>query len=257
VIPYEGGSSAGRFALLHQQNSKPMTHRFTKRLFAITAAIATAMPALAQNNAPVDVAAFNQPVKLACVGDSITKGFGTKRSWPDQIGEMLGNRWVVQNFGVNGATLMNSGDKPYQTLGAFTSAVGFAPDVVVIMLGTNDTKPHNWKNFASDYEKDYRDLIGKFARLESKPRIFICNPPYIAKDGNWGINEADTKTQIPVIEKLARSLNAGIIDVHAALEGHDELIPDKVHPNTEGATLIAEAVFKALTGKTAPVPAVK
>jgi lysophospholipase L1-like esterase len=45
--------------------------------------------------------------------------------------------------------------------------------------------------------------------------------------------------------------------VHAALEGHDDLIPDKVHPNTEGATLIAEAVFKALTGKPAPAPAAK
>jgi len=234
-----------------------MTHRFTNQLLAFTTAIVTAMPALAQNNTPIDVAAFKQPVKLACVGDSITKGFGTKRSWPDQIGEMLGDRWSVKNFGVNGATLMNSGDKPYQTLGAFTSAIGFAPDVVVIMLGTNDTKPHNWKNFASDYEKDYRDIIEKFAKLESKPRIFICKPPYIPKDGNWGINEADTKTQIPVIEKLAKALNVGIIDVHASLEGHDDLIPDKVHPNTEGATLIAGAVFKGLTGKPAPVPAAK
>lgn len=248
---------AGQKAWRYSINSNLMTQRFTNQLFAITAAIVTAMPAPAKNNAPIDVAAYKQPVKLACVGDSITNGFGTRRSWPDQIGAMLGDRWLVKNFGVNGATLMNSGDKPYQTLGAFTSAIGFAPDVVVVMLGTNDTKPHNWKHFESDYEKDYRSIVEKFAKLESKPRIFICKPPYIAKDGNWGINEADTKTQIPVIEKLAKALNAGIIDVHGALEGHDELIPDKVHPNTEGATLIAKAVFKGLTGKPDPVPAVK
>lgn len=233
-----------------------MTHRSTTQLISI-AVFLTGFPVLAQNNAPIDAAAFKEPVKVACVGDSITKGFGTKRSWPDQIGEMLGDRWIVKNFGVNGATLMNSGDKPYQTLGAFNSAIGFSPDVVVIMLGTNDTKPHNWEHFGNDYEKDYRDIIGKFAKLESKPRIFICKPPYIPKEGNWGINEPDTKTQIPVIEKLAKELNAGVIDVHAALEGHDDLIPDKVHPNTEGATLIAAAVFKSLTGKAAPVPAAK
>jgi lysophospholipase L1-like esterase len=41
----------------------------------------------------------------------------------------------------------------------------------------------------------------------------------------------------------------GVIDVHGALNGKDALIPDRVHPNTEGATEIAKAVFKALTGK--------
>jgi hypothetical protein len=51
--------------------------------------------------------------------------------------------------------------------------------------------------------RPYRDIIGKFAKLENKPRIFICTPPYIAKGGNWGINEADTLAQIPVIGKLA------------------------------------------------------
>lgn len=227
------------------------------RFIPIAATLVTAMSALAQNNQPVDVANFKQPVKLACVGDSITRGVGAKVPWPAQLGQMLGDGWKVSNHGVSGATLMNSGDRPYQKLGDFEKAVGSMPDVVVIMLGTNDTKPHNWKHFASDYEKDYREMIAKFAGLENKPRIFLCHPPYIAKDGNWGINDPDTKAQMPVIEKLAKELNVGVIDVHAALEGRDELIPDKVHPNNDGATLIAGAVFKGLTGKPAPVPVAK
>jgi lysophospholipase L1-like esterase len=227
------------------------------RFIPIAATLVTAMPALAQNNAPVNVADFKHPVKLACVGDSITRGVGAKVPWPAQLGQMLGDRWKVNNHGVSGATLMNSGDRPYQKLGDFEKAVGSMPNVVVIMLGTNDTKPDNWKHFASDYEKDYRGMIAKFAGLESKPRIFLCHPPYIAKDGNWGINDPDTKAQMPVIEKLAKELNVGVIDVHAALEGRDELIPDKVHPNNDGATLIAGAVFKGLTGQPAPVPAAK
>ena len=170
---------------------------------------------------------------------------------------MLGDGWEVKNFGLSATTLMNSGNKPYQNCGKFKGAISSVPDVVVIMLGTNDTKPNNWKHFEKDYEKDYRDLVGDFAKLQSKPRIFVCHPPYISKDGNWGINEPDTRAQIPVITKVAKDLKLGVIDVHGALDGKDALIPDKVHPNTEGATLIAESVFKGLTGKAAPVPAGK
>jgi lysophospholipase L1-like esterase len=208
----------------------------------------------AQNNDPVDVAKFDRPVKVACVGDSITQGVGAKRgmSWPSQLGKMLGEKWEVMNFGLSATTLMNSGNKPYQKCGKFKGAMESSPDVVVIMLGTNDTKPNNWKHFEKDYEKDYRDLVNDFAQLESKPRIFVCYPPYIAKDGNWGINEPNTKDQIPVVAKIAKDLKLGVIDVHAALDGKDALIPDKVHPNTEGAALIAQAVFKGLTGKAAP-----
>ena len=147
---------------------------------------------------------------------------------------MFGDKWEVCNFGVSGSTLMNSGNKPYQKTGAFKKALEFKPDVVVIMLGTNDTKPNNWKHFAADYEKDYRDLIADFAALDSKPRIFLCLPPYIAKDGNWGINEPNTKDQIPVVTKLAKELKLGLANVHGALDGKDELIPDKVHPNQPG-----------------------
>jgi lysophospholipase L1-like esterase len=213
----------------------------------------TALHAYAKD--PVDVSKFQRPVKVACVGDSITEGVGAKRgqSWPDQLGAMLGDQWEVKNFGLSATTLMNSGNKPYQKCGKFTAAMESAPDVVVIMLGTNDTKPNNWKHFEKDYENDYRDLVGDFAQLGSKPRIFVCYPPYIAKDGNWGINEPNTRDQIPVVTKVAKDLKLGIIDVHAALDGKDALIPDKVHPNTEGATLIAKAVYEGLTGKPAPV----
>ena len=206
---------------------------------------------------PVDPSNYGGEVRLACVGDSITQGVGAARgqSWPAQIDATLGDGWEVGNFGLSGATLMNSGNKPYQKTPQFKKALEFKPDVVVIMLGTNDTKPNNWKNFEADYEKDYRDLIADFAALESKPRIFICHPPYIAKDGNWGINDPNSLEQIPVIDAIAKELKLDVIPVHAALKGKDELIPDKVHPNTEGATVIAGAVYKGLIGKAAPEPA--
>lgn len=233
--------------------------RMLRWFVCATVAIAFALPvsAWAQNSAPIKVDSYKEAIKVACVGDSITQGVGAGRgqSWPDQLRRMLGDKWNVQNFGVSGTTLMNSGDNPYQKQGAFNNAKALNPDVVVIALGTNDTKPQNWKNFKKDFEADYENLVKQFAALPGKPRIFICRPPYIAKNGNWGINDKNTVDEIPVIDKVAKELKLGVIDLHAALKGKDGMIPDNVHPNKDGATAIAEAVFKALTGAAAPAPA--
>lgn len=37
-------------------------------------------------------------------------------------------------------------------------------------------------------------------------------------------------------------------DMYAALRNHPETLPDRVHPNTAGATLMAKAAYKVLTG---------
>lgn len=186
---------------------------------------------------------------VACVGDSITQGVGAERgqAWPAQAQKTLGEKWQVQNFGLSGTTLMNSGNKPYQKSKQFKAALSSNPDIVVIMLGTNDTKPANWRNSAKDYEIDYRDLISDFEKLPSKPQIYLCLPPYIAKKGRWGINNEDILAQIPIIKKIAKDLKLEVIDVYAALEGQDDLIPETVHPNTGGAALIAKAVAASLT----------
>lgn len=209
-----------------------------------------AFATMAAESTPVDTGAYPGVIKLACVGDSITQGVGAEKgkSWPDQIQAMLGEKWSVKNFGVSGSTLLNAGDKPYQKEGAFVKALQFLPDVVVIILGTNDTKPQNWKH-QDQFTADYQNLIGKFAGLPTKPRIFICYPPYIAGKGNFGITEENTVAEFPLIDAAAKATKSGIIDVHGALAGKDALIPDRVHPNNDGMTAIATAVFKGLTGK--------
>lgn len=234
--------------------------KITRGLAVLLLGIVLVVPSwsLGQDSSPVQVEKYAKVIKLACVGDSITAGVGTTggQSWPTQIGKMLGEKWVVRNFGVSGSTLLKTGDKPYQKEKAFANAKEFNPDVVVIVLGTNDTKPQNWKN-KDNFEADYIDMVKQFADLPAKPRIYICYPPYIPGIGNYGINEPNTKAEIPVIEKVAKATKAGVIDVHASLEGKDKLIPDRVHPNTEGATEIARAVYKVLTGKEPVVAADK
>jgi sialate O-acetylesterase len=46
-------------------------------------------------------------------------------------------------------------------------------------------------------------------------------------------------------------MKLGVIDMHAALADQPRLLPDRVHPNAEGAGEMARAAFTALTGKPA------
>ena len=225
------------------------------RLIPALAFAISSLPLLAaEKPSAIDPAKYEAPVKVACVGDSITQGAGAAKgkSYPAQLQEMLGDKWKVMNYGLGGRTLMDRGDRPYMKEKAYQDALASAPDVVIIMLGTNDTKPQNWDKkdgFAADYTK----LVKSFQDLESKPRIWICRPCPVPGKGNFGINEAGVQEQIPQVDKLAEEMGLGVIDMHAALEKTPELLPDRVHPNTEGAGKMAQAAFTALTGKPAPV----
>ena len=114
------------------------------------------------------------PIRVACIGDSITFGANIQNrehdSYPADLQRMLGRHYEVDNFGVSGANLIKKGDKPYWQEPEFLAATTFAPDIVIILLGTNDTKPQNWR-YKSDFSGDLRDLIRHFATLPSKPQI--------------------------------------------------------------------------------------
>jgi lysophospholipase L1-like esterase len=96
-------------------------------------------------------------IKVACVGDSITHGAGVeereKNNYPKQLGELLGNRFEVRNFGRSGATLSRVGDLPYASTDEFKAAIAWQPDMVIIKLGTNDTKPRTGKTKPSSSKK--------------------------------------------------------------------------------------------------------
>lgn len=197
---------------------------------------------------PAPAANSSAPIRVACVGDSITQGAGADRgkSYPSQLQALLGDKWKVANFGVGGRTLLRKGDMPYWKEKALQDAVAFRPQFVIIMLGTNDTKPQNWVHHEK-FVADYTALIDRFAAITPAPKIYICRPCPVPAPGNYGINEANVQLEIPLIDQLARDKKLGLIDMHAALVDHPELLPDHVHPNTAGAALMAAAAAAALT----------
>ena len=192
--------------------------------------------------------------RVACIGDSITFGHGIKdrgkNSYPKQLDVLLGADFEVRNFGVSGSTLLKKGDKPYWTEGAYQKALEFNPDIVIIKLGTNDTKPQNWK-FESEYISDYVEFINAFKSLEAKPQIFICTPVPVYQD-RWGINESTVvEGIIPKLSEVSDQTSVKVIDLHKPLSHQPAMFPDKVHPNRDGAEVIAETVYQIITRKAA------
>jgi lysophospholipase L1-like esterase len=222
--------------------------RITRLVLALTAFFTSG--SFAEPAKPVENPAL---IRVACIGDSITQGSGAAKgeSYPSQLQALLGESWIVGNFGVSGRTLLKKGDYPYWKEKAYQKALEFKPNVVIIMLGTNDSKPQNWKHEA-EFVSDYSELVKSFQALESKPKVFVCRPCPVPEPGNFGINEAAVTEQIKRINTLAAEMQLGIIDMHAALADKPQFLPDRVHPNTEGAGEMAKAAFTALTNKPAP-----
>lgn len=191
---------------------------------------------------------------VACVGDSITYGSGIsdrmRDGYPAQLERMLKEfdpAWEVENFGVSGATLLSKGDRPYIRESAYQSARASNPDLVIIKLGTNDSKPQNWA-YASEYVSDYIAMIEAFRALPSAPVVWICKPVpafYVS----FSIRPEVIRDEIlPMIDEISAQTGAPAIDLYAALQAHGDLFPDGIHPNAEGAGLIAEAIVPYLTG---------
>jgi len=190
------------------------------------------------------------PIKVACVGDSITYGSGIKNreslAYPQQLQKMLGNKYDVKNFGVSGATMLKKGNKPYWNQPEYQLSLNFEPKIVVILLGTNDSKPVNWNTFKDEYEKDYIEMITNFQKLESKPKIYLGLPPPVIKN-RWGIQKDIVEGELmDILKKIAQENKLETIDFYGILNGKDEMIPDNIHPNTDGAKRMAIAAVSKI-----------
>lgn len=188
-------------------------------------------------------------IRVACVGNSITFGANIKNrstdSYPAVLGQLLGSNYEVKNFGLSGRTLLNKGDRPYMKEKTFRTALDYQPDIVVIKLGTNDTKPQNWQ-FQSEFKQDLTAMVDSFKALPSKPILFLCYPA-TAYAVTWGINDSIIMHGVmPYVKAVAKMERLKIIDLHKATAGMPELFPDKIHPNEAGARILATTVYKVV-----------
>ncbi len=198
--------------------------------------------------------AFAQRIKVACVGNSVTYGYTLlereKNCYPAQLARMLGDGYEVANFGKSGATLLNKGHRPYIRQPEFKKALEFAGDRVIIHLGLNDTDPRNWPNYRDEFISDYLALIDSFRSVNPRCQIWICRmSPISHRHHRFKSGTRDWYEQIQhAIEKVAADARVGLIDLQEELYCRPELLPDALHPDAEGASILARTVYSAITG---------
>ncbi len=203
-------------------------------------------------------------IRVACIGNSITHGSGIdmqeQRGYPAQLQQLLGNGYRVKNYGVGARCMMNTSDHPYMQELAWRDAKAFRPDIVVIKLGTNDSKDYQWN--AAQYEKDYQAMIDTLCPLQpvlnkkgrptkkmqrpQKPAIYLCTPIRAFRD-KWGITDSViVNGVIPVIRRVAERNGLTVIDLHSVVTDQKDMTGDMIHPNANGAGKIAKAVADAI-----------
>ncbi|MFH1194099.1 MAG: cellulase family glycosylhydrolase [bacterium] len=201
----------------------------------------------------LNTVAFSQKIKVACVGNSITYGYGlsnpSSESYPGQMQVLLGTtEYDVKNFGANARTMLKSGGYSYWDDQMYNNALASNPDYVVIELGTNDSKRWLWDSHSAEFKNDYREMVQSFQNLSSKPEIWI-GLLIPGEKADWDIYNSYIKDKVnPKIKEVALEMGLGLIDLYSEFGSisSEWYQPDNVHPTVAGAEVIAQKVKEIL-----------
>ena len=192
--------------------------------------------------------------KVACIGNSITDGSGIFMrdlfGYPAQLQQILGNGYVVKNFGVGARTMLNKGDHPYMKEAAWRDALDFNPDIAIIKLGTNDSKAFNWK-YKDDFAKDMQQMIDSLNALPSHPRIILCTP-IVCPSKKSTIQENVIANEVcPIVKSMAKKNHLELLDLHTLFnESFDGIMQkDGIHPTIKGAGQMAYLIGQEILHK--------
>ena len=232
----------------------------TIRFRRARAGFAVSLVSVASLWASQAAAQVRMPTHVACVGDSITYGYmasSASASYPSVLQNLFGSSVQVKNYGHNSATMLSTGDLPYQTVSEYTAATTFVSGAgatavvdVIIMLGTNDSKSYNWMvgtgTHAQQFVTDCGAMVDHFASLPTHPVVYLAFPPR-AFANTYGISGTIIHDQIlPLIQQVATAKGVPIIDVDTPTASRSNLFPDGVHPNDTGYALVAQVMYDGL-----------
>ena len=189
--------------------------------------------------------------RIACVGDSITWGFTIvnrrKYSYPALLQQRLGAEYEVRNFGYNDASARFDADTPYVKKSVYQESLAWNPDVVLLMLGSNDTKKRNWD--PEIFRRDYKRIVESYLKLPSQPRVILIAPIQIFQPMHIPLLGLYTETMEngvrPAIREIAAEMGLELVDL-VNLFTDSKYMMDGVHPQREGARMLEEAIYSGI-----------
>ncbi|WP_250277283.1 DUF459 domain-containing protein [[Clostridium] colinum] len=190
----------------------------------------------------------NGNIKIACIGDSITYGLGVEfrrrfSTYPARLYKNLGKDYKVLNYGASSRTLLSSGNHPYSKTKFIKKCLKENPNIIIIMLGSNDSKLINWN--AKKYKQEYLKLIKKYQSINKNFKIYIMTPPRaFAKIKNESsIRNYIIKNEIcPIIKSISKETNVKLIDLYNLTKDKPQWFFDGIHPNKKGNIEIAKYI---------------
>jgi lysophospholipase L1-like esterase len=180
-------------------------------------------------------------IKIACIGDSNTESAGLNPDirYPTVLQTLLGSDYLVENYGIAGTTLLSNGDNPYITTWAFNAARFWNPDVVIILLGSNDSSPENWTQYGNDFKENYITIIDSFREI-GNPKFLLCFPPPLFD--NEVANAVIRDEIIAIIKDVAQATGTRSVNLYTPLLDRS-YFPDGSHANAEGLKKIAAILY--------------
>ena len=220
-------------------------------------------------------------IRVACVGDSITRGTSGK-SYPEYLQEFLGPEYEVMNFGVGGTTAQTGGymrlpeidgyNYAYVNQPEYRESLKSHPDIVIIMFGTNDSKMQNWyydydyktpdkkcnRSKSEVFYNDYKALVQKYIELDTHPKVIFATSCVVFGDwsseerilsGDHIIWQTAENTVVPIERKIASELDVFLVDIYDITKNNKqngiEQSLDGIHPDL-AYDRIAEEFAKAI-----------
>ena len=191
-----------------------------------------------------------EPLRIACVGDSITYGFGLDdrqhECYPAQLQKMLGDDYVVKGFGRNGACVWENGGLPYTSTIEYYRALDWDADAYIICLGTNDLVHRIDDEFLKAFKEDYKKLLNTFKAKTG--HIYLAQIPPVPKlFKTWDEEEAIRRINATILD-ISKEYALKLIDFNTCFKTREDevLFSDGIHPNAKGAEHLAEMAFRHL-----------
>ncbi len=204
-------------------------------------------------------------VKIACIGDSITYGYGidnrNENSYPAQLQRLFDaeapGRYEVRNFGNSGRgiyldSMRGREKRGFRWMKEHRAALEWKPDVVISNLGINDCgeyiKEHTGSRRRGQFADDYLALLKDYKTANKGVRFYVWTKLSPLAEGQRFYRSPEPFLMQRDLEMVAERMGAIGIDMQEPLrEVIDEVLAkDKIHPDAKGARIIAEATFEAM-----------